>query len=101
MFANGDKRLERTPPGMEENPEGEWGKWEDYEDEIKKFTICCRQDSAMIEALKSEIRELRCSTITAADGVLKVRDVTPCNCEEWYNREVRVWLCPRHGYKKR
>ncbi len=89
----------------EEDENGEWVTLKDYKEELFRYT---EEYESRIRELKNEIRRLKTSTVTASDGVIKVRDITECNCADVLFHEshdgksfVSEWVCPRHGYKKR
>ena len=130
--------LETIDPGIltirvdQEMTEHSTGKWVKYED-VKKTRYTARMVLDQSRDLHEEIRRLKAKLAmkqsgpvpqVGADGILKVRDVTECNCNNWYIGENGFrtphfpgvecnclemtedpkqpsWICPVHGYKKR
>jgi len=91
--------------------EGQWVKWEDHESIctslVKRKNACERE----VESLKDEIRRIKAIIAESEQHeVVKVQDVTDCNCKQKAIGEIgpypnmiidQWWVCPAHGYKKR
>jgi len=90
---------------LTEDPGGEWVRWEDYKAKMQRAKGFRELEKMNLEAqigcLESEIRRLKTTTITAKDGILKIKDVTDCNCKNGLDLWWGQWVCPKHGYKKR
>lgn len=111
---------------MSRTLDGEWVRWKDHkglQDEnrcLKDETLKAKQDLASCntinKGLNNRIRRLETKTMQTYDeydeyieaqrdseDVLKVKDVTECNCEAVapLMKKGAWWICPKHGYKKR
>ena len=62
-----------------EDPNGEWVKWRDHQEDFFRFT----------EIYEKRIREL------------KAKIGGECNCRESQELICYWWICPAHGYKRR
>jgi len=98
--------LEGAKVEMKEDPEGEWVKRKDSEEEICRVSEIYEN---RIRELKREINHLKTITGTGVKsprGMLiqgEALNYPKCNCEKMARDALpgSYWLCPAHGYKKR